>query len=113
MKIRKWQTIVDKWIKEHGVRYFDVKTNSILLVEEVGELMRYIARVHGEQSFKKLSESKNAKANIKDEIGDIFFVLTCISNQLDLNLEEILENNIKKKTNRDKLRHKQNTKLKD
>ena len=52
MGIREYQDNVDKWIKEYGVRYFDEKTNMILLVEEVGELSRLVARQYGEQSFK-------------------------------------------------------------
>ncbi len=46
------QRIVDKWIKSLGVRYFNELTNMSLLMEEVGELARIMARTYGEQSFK-------------------------------------------------------------
>ena len=47
--IKKAQKIVDNWIKEHGVRYFDELTNMAQLTEEVGEVARIIARRYGEQ----------------------------------------------------------------
>ena len=36
MTLKEYQNEVDIWIKEHGVRYFDEKTNTLLLMEEVG-----------------------------------------------------------------------------
>ena len=50
MEFKKAQKIVDNWIKEHGVRYFDELTNMAQLTEEVGEVARIIARRYGEQS---------------------------------------------------------------
>ena len=44
MTIKEWQKEVDNWINDIGVRYFDVKTNALLLSEEVGEFNRIIAR---------------------------------------------------------------------
>lgn len=110
MTISEWQSQVDKWIKEYGVRYFDIKTNNLLLMEEVGELSRHIARKYGEQNYKRPTQSEEG---IKDEMGDILFVLTCMANQMEIDLTEILKKNIDKKTNRDKTRHHNNQKLKD
>ena len=53
MELKEAQEHVDRWIKEHGVRYFNELTNMSLLMEEVGELARIIARKYGEQSFKE------------------------------------------------------------
>ena len=50
MDLKNLQIIVDKWIKEHGVRYFDELTNMAQLTEEVGEVARIISRKYGEQS---------------------------------------------------------------
>ena len=47
MDIAELQTAVDAWIKTHGVRYFNELTNMTILVEEVGELARVIARKYG------------------------------------------------------------------
>ena len=111
MTIKQYQEQVDNWIQSFGVRYFREETNMILLMEEVGELGRLVARVYGEQSFKKEIPEAEIKQNIADEMADILFVLTCLSNQMDINLEEAVQKNINKKTNRDKLRHKNNPKL--
>ena len=53
MDIAELQTAVDAWIKTHGVRYFNELTNMTILVEEVGELARVMARKYGEQSYKE------------------------------------------------------------
>ena len=113
MTIQELQEKVDSWITEYGVRYFNVQTNTLLLVEEVGELTRLIARKYGEQSFKKEDDKRTADERIKDEIGDIIFVLTCLSNQMGIDMESIILDNMKKKTSRDKDRHRENKKLLD
>ena len=53
MKIIEAQEKVDSWIKEYGVRYFNELTNTALLMEEIGELSRHIARKYGEQNYKE------------------------------------------------------------
>ncbi len=111
MKIKKLQKTIDKWIKEYGVRYFDEKTNMILLMEETGELARLIARKYGEQSFKIPVADDVLKERISDEISDILFVLTCLSNQMDIDMEDAIIKNLGKKTKRDHSRHKSNKKL--
>lgn len=107
MTIEEAQQTVDQWIKDHGVRYFSELTNMALLVEEVGEVARIIARTYGEQSFKKSDES----IKLADEMADVLFVLICLANQTGINLTEALEKNLEKKTNRDSERHKNNPKL--
>lgn len=111
MTIKDYQQQVDQWIKKYGVRYFDEKTNMLVLMEEVGELSRLMARKYGEQSFKKKEDADNVDQNIAEEISDIFFVLTCLSNQMGIDITEELKSNFEKKTSRDKTRHKENKKL--
>lgn len=101
------QKIVDNWIQTYGIRYFSELTNMAVLTEEVGELARVISRTYGDQSFKENEENKN----IADEIADVLWVLVCIANQTGVNLTEAFEENLEKKTARDKLRHHQNKKL--
>lgn len=101
------QKLVDDWIKTKGVRYFNELTNMTLLVEEVGELARIIARKYGEQSFKE-GETDHDPA---PEIADILFVLICLANQTGVNLTEALLQSINKKTQRDSERHHRNSKL--
>ena len=109
--IKEWQQSVDEWIKSVGVRYFDPLTNTAVLMEEVGEFARIMARVHGEQSFKKPEEKQEWKVKLADELADVLFVLTCLANQHDIDLAEALQKNLSKKTERDATRHKNNTKL--
>ena len=111
MELKELQTSVDKWIREFGVRYFDEKTNTLLLMEEVGEFSRLIARKYGEQSFKHPKTEEELKDEIGDELSDIFFVLTCLANQMGLDLEELIIKNLNKKSIRDKDRHQNNPKL--
>lgn len=111
MELRDYQQKVDEWIKTYGVRYFDEKTNMILLTEEIGELSRLVARVYGEQSFKKELSQDEIKNQLGDEMADILFVLTCLSNQMNIDLESAVKKNFDKKTSRDKDRHKSNPKL--
>ena len=59
MEISALQQEVDTWIKTYGVRYFNELTNTAILMEEVGELARIMARKYGEQSFKININSQN------------------------------------------------------
>jgi len=111
MEISEWQSQVDLWIKEYGVRYFNVMTNTLLLNEEVGEFSRLVARAYGEQSFKEEMPKQEIKKNLADEMSDIIFVVTCLANQLDIDLTKALNKNLQKKTKRDSTRHTQNPKL--
>ena len=106
--INQAQVVVDEWIKKVGVRYFNELTNTALLMEEVGELARIVARRYGEQSQKPNEENQD----LGDEIADILFVLICLENQTGINLTAAFEKNIEKKTLRDSKRHKENIKLK-
>ena len=109
MEIKDAQKIVDKWIKEYGVRYFDEMTNTAILMEEVGEVARIMSRRYGEQSEKESDKGKD----LGDELADVMFVLICLANQTGINLEEALQKNFDKKTKRDKDRHHNNEKLKN
>ena len=108
MTIAEAQKLVDEWIKENGVRYFNEMTNLAILTEEVGELARVFARKYGEQSSKDSDE----KYNEADEMADLLWVLLCLANQTNIDLTEALKKNFEKKTARDKNRHINNPKLK-
>lgn len=108
MEISEAQKIVDKWIQEIGVRYFDELTNTAILMEEVGEVARIMARRYGEQSEKEADKTKD----LGDEMADVLFVLICLANQTGIDLETALIKNLEKKTKRDKDRHANNPKLK-
>ena len=103
------QQQVDQWIRTVGVRYFSELTNMAILTEEVGELARIMARRFGDQSEKESDKNRD----LGDEMADVLWVLICLANQTGINLTEALEKNFEKKSQRDKDRHQQNTKLRD
>ncbi|WP_316825763.1 nucleotide pyrophosphohydrolase [Pedobacter miscanthi] len=107
MTIKEAQETVDRWINTTGIRYFNELTNTAILMEEVGEVARIMARKYGEQSFKKSDE----EVNLADEMADVMFVLICLANQTGIDLTEALEKNLEKKSIRDADRHKNNEKL--
>lgn len=107
MTIKQAQKDIDQWIKTIGKGYFSELTNTTILMEEVGELARIMAREYGEQSWKKDAP----KPNLPDEMADILWVLICLANQTGVDLEKALINNFQKKTHRDKDRHAKNDKI--
>jgi NTP pyrophosphatase (non-canonical NTP hydrolase) len=108
MEIKEAQAKVDQWIQTLGVRYFNELTNMAVLMEEVGELARIMARRYGEQSEKESDKNKD----LGDEMADILFVLCCLANQTGIDLDTALVKNLEKKTERDAMRHHENPKLK-
>jgi len=108
MTIKETQILVDDWIKTTGIRYFNELTNTAILMEEVGEVARIMARQYGEQSFKK----SDTEVNLADEMADVLFVLVCLANQTGVDLTEAIQKNLEKKSIRDAERHKNNEKLK-
>lgn len=107
MTLQEAQQTVDQWINDIGVRYFSELTNTAMLMEEVGEVARIMARQYGEQSFK----ASDKQVNLADEMADVLFVLICLANQTGIDLTEAFTQNMDKKTKRDATRHKENEKL--
>ena len=108
MELQKAQEIVDNWIKEHGVRYFDELTNMAQLTEEVVEVARIIARRYGEQSEKESDKVKD----LGEELADVIFVVLCLANQTGVDLQQAFDKKMKIKSERDHDRHQNNPKLK-
>jgi len=111
MTIQQAQETVDTWIRTIGVRYFSELTNTAILMEEVGEVARLMARIYGEQSFKNTEKAATAKEDLADEMADVLFVLLCLANQTGTDLTEALRKNLEKKTGRDAERYARNEKL--
>ncbi|RED50268.1 nucleotide pyrophosphohydrolase [Seonamhaeicola aphaedonensis] len=108
MDIKNAQKVVDEWINEHGVRYFNELTNMAQLTEEVGEVARIIARRYGEQSEKESDKDKD----LGEELADVLFVLLCLANQTGTDLQQAFDKRMEKKAKRDHDRHHNNEKLK-
>jgi NTP pyrophosphatase (non-canonical NTP hydrolase) len=106
--IEEIQKVVDTWINNHGVRYFNELTNMAQLTEEVGEVARIIARRYGEQSEKESDKSKD----LGEELADVLFVTVCLANQTGVDLQAAFDKKMNIKTERDHDRHHSNEKLK-
>jgi len=101
------QEQVDEWITNHGVRYFNELTNLAMLTEEVGEVARIMARRYGEQSEKESDKGKD----LGSELADVLFVVLCLANQTNTDLQQAWTQRMEEKTKRDKDRHRNNPKL--
>lgn len=69
MTIEQAQQTVDEWINTVGIRYYSELTNTAILMEEVGEVARLMARLYGEQSFKTPEQAASARADLADEMA--------------------------------------------
>lgn len=78
------QKEVDDYIGQFKEGYFSPLAMMARLTEEMGELAREINHTYGEKQ-KKSSEKEKA---IKEELGDVLFVIICLANSLEINLEE-------------------------
>ena len=105
MTIKEAQENVDQWIQQFGGGYFSELTNLGILTEEVGEMARWMVRRYGDQSRKPSEMQVNMDDAIADEMTDVLWVLICMANQMNIDLEEAMRKNIQKKTERDKDRH--------
>jgi NTP pyrophosphatase (non-canonical NTP hydrolase) len=107
LTIKAYQRQIDDWVRTIGVRYFSELTNTAILMEEVGEVARIMARTYGDQSFKQDAPPPD----LADELADVLFVVGCLANQIGIDLTAAVERNLDKKTQRDAVRHWNNPKL--
>lgn len=96
------QSRVDGWIRSIGNGYFSELTNMALLTEEVGELARVIARQYGEQ----VAKEGDLRKSLEEELADVLWVVCCLANQTEVDLEKAFEETLRKKTMRDRNRFK-------
>jgi NTP pyrophosphatase (non-canonical NTP hydrolase) len=108
LTLKAYQDMIDRWVRTVGVRYFSELTNTAILMEEVGEVARLMARLYGDQSFKPTAPPPD----LADELADVLFVVGCIANQTGIDLTAAVARNFAKKTERDRERHRSNPKLK-
>ena len=106
MTLEEMQKAVDRWIKTIGGGYFSELTNRVILAEETGELARVMARTYGDQ-IAKPGDLTDPRANLREEMADVLWVLTCLANQTGIDLEEAFAETLRKKTDRDRNRFNQ------
>jgi NTP pyrophosphatase (non-canonical NTP hydrolase) len=96
--LKQAQKEVDDWINQFEEGYWQPLSQLARLVEETGELARVMNHLYGDKP-KKLAEKKQ---ELKEEIGDIFFTLICLANAQRVDLEEALNEVMRKLDHRDK-----------
>ena len=82
--VRMLQEEVDAYISQFEVGYFSPLAMLARMTEELGELAREVNHYYGEKP-KKSSEKPKA---IEEELGDMLFVLICMANSLNIDLEK-------------------------
>jgi len=75
--MRELTNLIIQWAYDRGLQTMDPTKQMLKLTEEVGELAGSLAK-------KRMTDSIDA-------IGDIYVVLTILSLQLDLNIEECVK----------------------
>ncbi|WP_415783231.1 nucleotide pyrophosphohydrolase [Alkalicoccus chagannorensis] len=92
------QQEVDQYIGQFKEGYFGPLSMMARLTEEMGELAREVNHFYGEKP-KKASEGEKT---MEQEIGDVLFVMICLANSLDIDLEESFDLVMEKFKTRDK-----------
>ena len=91
------QKRVDDWIPQYEAGYWPPLANLGRLIEEVGELSREINHHYGP----KKKKDEEGAGSIAEELGDIIFTVTTIANSLQIDLDQVVEQNLRKVVSRD------------
>ncbi|MGM9923134.1 MAG: nucleotide pyrophosphohydrolase [Bacillus sp. (in: firmicutes)] len=94
------QTEVDQYIGQFKEGYFSPLAMLARMTEELGELSREVNHYYGEKPKKSTEDEKE----IKEELGDMLFVLICFANSLNIDLEEAHDMVMRKFQTRDRNR---------
>ena len=93
------QQEVDDYIGQFKEGYFSPLAMVARLTEELGELAREVNHYYGEKPKKNTEKEKKT---VEEELGDLQFVLICLANSLNINLQEAHERVMYKFNTRDK-----------
>ncbi|MDQ0176182.1 nucleotide pyrophosphohydrolase [Bacillus chungangensis] len=96
--IQQMQQEVDAYISQFKEGYFSPLAMTARLTEELGELAREVNHYYGEKPKKKTE----ADGTIKEELGDLLFVLICMANSLQIDLADAHQQVMQKFQTRDK-----------
>ncbi|NLL51584.1 MAG: nucleotide pyrophosphohydrolase [Peptococcaceae bacterium] len=97
MEIKDWQKTVDDWISQFEEGYWHPTSMMLRLTEEVGELAREVNHKYG-QKPKKPTEPEG---NLALEMADIIFIIVCMANSLQIDLEQAFNDTMNKYRLRD------------
>lgn len=96
MEIGDYCRRVGAWVEAHG-GYFPPLANLARLTEETGELARTVGALFGP----KVPKPGDPVPDPEEEVGDLFFVLAVLANQLDVDPERAAERALAKAAERD------------
>ena len=97
MSFREAQAAVDQWVGQFEQGYFPPLVNVARLAEEVGELAREVNHQFGP----KKKKADEPAGSIAMELADILFVVICIANSQQIDLDEGFKQMMAKVTSRD------------
>lgn len=97
MSFRDAQQAVDRWVGQFEQGYFSPLANVARLAEEVGELAREVNHQFGPKPKKPGEEA----GSIPMELADILFVVICLANSQQIDLDQAFEQMMAKVTARD------------
>ena len=100
MSLSESQKRVHEWISRFEEGHFHPLTNLARLTEEVGELAREINHRYGQKTKKK----DEPEGDLAMEIADILFVLICIANREEIDLQAAFDRMMEKVERRDTAR---------
>lgn len=84
MSFKTVQQEVDAWISQFEEGYFAPLPMLARLTEEVGELARVLMHRYGGKKPKQGEEA----GDVGEEIADAMFVLVCLANSLEIDLDQ-------------------------
>jgi NTP pyrophosphatase (non-canonical NTP hydrolase) len=98
--IQELQAEVNTYISQFKEGYFSPLAMLARMTEELGELAREVNHYYGE----KPKKTNEVEKTIEEELGDLFFVLICFANSLNIDLEKAHDVVMNKFATRDKNR---------
>ncbi|MCL6593716.1 MAG: nucleotide pyrophosphohydrolase [Alicyclobacillus sp.] len=84
LSLQQLQAEVDAYIRQFREGYFSPMTLIVRLTEELGELAREVNHRYGE----KPKKPDEAEGSVALELGDLLFVIACLANRLNIDLEQ-------------------------
>ena len=100
MGLKEAQKDVHEWVSQFKIAYFPPLAMIAQAAEELGELSREINNRYGPRTKKSPEDT----ADIAAEITDMIFVMMCMANSHDIDLDEAWKKKMDKQYGRDKNR---------
>jgi NTP pyrophosphatase (non-canonical NTP hydrolase) len=96
MTLREMQAAIDAWIADNG-GYWSELSLMARLSEEVGE----VAREYNHRFGDKRKKTTEADSSIEAELGDVLWLVLCMANQQNIDLQTAFEATMRKLNIRD------------